>query len=39
MILDESQTVDIPQVSQAENEFLMASFTEKEIRDAVFVME
>jgi len=39
MILDESQTIDIPQVSQAENEFLTASFTEKEIRDAVFAME
>ena len=39
MTLDESQSVDIPQVNQAENEFLTASFMEKEIRDAVFAME
>ena len=39
MILDESQTIDIPQVSQAENKFLTASFMEKKIRDAVFAME
>ena len=39
MILDESQTIDIPQVSQAENKFLTASFTEKKIQDAVFAME
>ena len=39
MTLDEAQTFDIPQVTQAENEFLTASFTEKEIRDAVFAME
>ena len=30
---------DIPQVSQEENEFLRAPFTEKEVRDAVFDME
>jgi len=30
---------DIPQVRQSENEFLTASFTEKEIRDAIFDME
>ena len=30
---------DIPQVSMAENEFLTAPFTEKEIRDAIFAME
>ena len=30
---------DIPQVSQSENEFLTALFTEKEIRDAIFAME
>jgi len=30
---------DIPQVSNSENEFLMAPFTEKEIRDAIFDME
>ena len=39
MTLDESQSVDIPQVSQAENKFLTASFTEKKIQDAVFAME
>ena len=30
---------DIPQVSQTENEFLTAPFTEKEVRDAIFDME
>jgi len=30
---------DIPQVSQPENEFLTAPFTEKEIREAIFSME
>jgi len=30
---------DIPQVSQPENEFLTAPFTEKEIREAIFNME
>jgi len=30
---------DIPQVSQSENDFLTAPFTEKEIRDAIFDME
>ena len=29
----------IPQVSQIENEFLTAPFTEKEVRDAIFDME
>ena len=29
---------DIPQVSQSENDFLTAPFTEKEIRDAIFDM-
>ena len=29
----------IPQVSQSENDFLTAPFTEKEIRDAIFDME
>ncbi|KAG2558681.1 hypothetical protein PVAP13_8NG264802 [Panicum virgatum] len=33
------RTNDIPQVSSSENEFLMAPFTEKEIRDAIFNME
>nr|ABA98398.1 retrotransposon protein, putative, unclassified [Oryza sativa Japonica Group] len=37
--LDESRSGDISQVTQAENEFLMAPFLEKEIRDAVFDME
>jgi len=36
---DESRIDDIPQVSQSENEFLTAPFTEKEIRDAIFAME
>jgi hypothetical protein len=36
MTLDEARTNDIPQVTQAENESLTASFTEKEIWDAVF---
>jgi hypothetical protein len=39
MTLDEAQIVDIPQVNQAKNEFLMPYFTEKEIRDAIFTME
>jgi hypothetical protein len=39
MTLDEAQIVDIPQVNQAKNEFLMPYFMEKEIRDAVFTME
>jgi hypothetical protein len=30
---------DIPQVSQPENEFLLAPFTEKEGREAIFSME
>ena len=34
-----NRTDDIPQVSQLKNEFLMAPFTEKEIRDAIFDME
>ena len=33
------RTDDIPQVSSTENEFLMAPFTEQEIRDAIFSME
>ena len=37
--LDESLREDIPHVSIEENEFLMAPFSEKEIREAVFQME
>src|SRR6187455_2199976 len=35
----QERTDDISQVSHAENEFLTAPFTEKEIRDAIFSME
>ena len=34
--LDETQVVDIPQVSEAENNLLTDEFTEKEMRDAIF---
>lgn len=37
--LDESQTGDIPQVSNKENNFLTASFSEDEVQKAVFQME
>jgi hypothetical protein len=37
--MDESRTDDIPQVSNDENTFLNAPFTEEEIRKAVFEME
>jgi hypothetical protein len=37
--LDESMTDDIPQVTAAENEALVADFTEKEVRDAIFLMK
>ena len=37
--LDESQTADIPQVSDLENELLTAPFTEEEVRTAIFQME
>src|SRR3954463_15648589 len=37
--LDESQTADIPQVSTKENNFLTASYTEEEVKKAVFQME
>jgi mannosylglycoprotein endo-beta-mannosidase len=37
--LDESQTGDIPQVSNEENAFLTAPFTEEEVRKAIFEME
>jgi hypothetical protein len=39
LTLNENRTDDITQVSQSENEFLTAPFTEKEIRDAIFDME
>lgn len=35
----ESMTEDIPQVSDGENEILTESFTEKEVRDAIFQMK
>jgi len=37
--LDESQTEDIPQVSDLENEFLTEPFTHEEVRAAIFQME
>ena len=37
--LDESITHDIPQVTEAENEFLTSPFSEEEIRTVVFQME
>jgi hypothetical protein len=37
--LEESNTHDIPQVSDAENEILTASFTIEEVKKAVFNME
>ena len=37
--LDESRTDDIAQVSDEENAFLIAPFTEEEVRKAVFQME
>jgi hypothetical protein len=37
--LDESQIEGIPQVSDLENEFLTAPFTEEEVRVAIFQME
>jgi len=38
-MLDETQTHDIPQVSQLENEYLTNSFSQEEVRDAIFQME
>ena len=38
-VLDESITHDIPQVSEAENEFLTSPFSEEEVRATVFQME
>src|SRR5438105_7423511 len=37
--LDESRTDDITQISDEENAFLTAPFTEEEVRKAVFQME
>jgi hypothetical protein len=37
--LDEGRIDDIPQVTQGENDFLIAPFTKKEIRYAIFDME
>jgi hypothetical protein len=36
---EESQTEDIPQVSDVENEFLTQPFTHEEVRMAIFQME
>uniref|UniRef100_C6JRR7 DUF4283 domain-containing protein n=1 Tax=Sorghum bicolor TaxID=4558 RepID=C6JRR7_SORBI len=36
---EESQTADIPQVSDLENELLTAPFTEEEVRTAIFQLE
>ena len=35
----ENQILDIPQVSQEENDVLVREFTEFEVREAVFQME
>ena len=37
--LDESQTDDVPQVNEEENELLIDEFMEKEVRDAIFQMK
>ena len=37
--LDESQTNDVPQVNEEENELLTDEFMEKEVRDAIFQMK
>ncbi|KAL5678605.1 hypothetical protein ACJX0J_014736, partial [Zea mays] len=37
--MDEARIDDIPQVTQQENEFLVATFTEKEVKEAIFQME
>jgi AAA+ ATPase superfamily predicted ATPase len=37
--MDETQTNDIPQVSDEENNFLTTLYTEEEVRNAVFQME
>ena len=35
----ENQTHDIPQVTQEENDVLVAEFTETEVREAVFQLQ
>jgi mannosylglycoprotein endo-beta-mannosidase len=37
--LDKSNNHDIPQLSNEENEILVADFTEQEVHDAIFQME
>jgi hypothetical protein len=37
--MDESRTDDIPQVSNAENNFLIAEYSEEEVRKAIFQIE
>jgi len=37
--LDEARTNDITQVSEEENSFLTAPFSEEEVRKAIFMME
>jgi hypothetical protein len=37
--MDESRTHDIPQISAKENEKLVAPFSEKEVKDAIFQMK
>jgi hypothetical protein len=37
--MDESRTDDIPQVSDAENNFLTAEYSEEEVRKAIFQIE
>jgi hypothetical protein len=37
--MDESRTDDIPQVSDAKNNFLTAEYSEEEVRKAIFQME
>jgi hypothetical protein len=37
--LNKSMVEDIPQITRVENELLVADFTEKEVREAVFQMK
>ncbi|KAK1692257.1 hypothetical protein QYE76_008954 [Lolium multiflorum] len=39
LTLSEEYTQDIPQLTQEENNILVAEFTEKEVKDAIFQME
>jgi hypothetical protein len=39
IMLDESQTDDIPQVSDLENEYLTDTFSQEEVRAVIFQME